>query len=78
MESLMNTASKPAIQDSSSLGVVLIGGGTDVDDAFRWMIERSSGAPVVTVLRAAGSDAYNSYIYGLGNCTAVCVNYVVV
>ncbi|WP_293313170.1 cyanophycinase [Pedobacter sp. UBA5917] len=51
-------------------GMVLMGGGTDVDAAFKWMIERSGGGDVV-VLRATGTDAYNSYINGLGNVNSV-------
>lgn len=43
-----------------------MGGGTDVDAAFKWMIERSGGGNFV-VIRTAGTDAYNPYIYNLGN-----------
>lgn len=51
-------------------GLVLMGGGTDVDGAFRWLIERSGGGDVV-VLRASGTDAYNPYINSLGNVNSV-------
>lgn len=43
-------------------GLLLAGGNTDVDDAMRWMIERSGGGDFV-VIRAGGSDAYNPYLY---------------
>lgn len=51
-------------------GTVLMGGGTDVDAAIQWMIQRSGGGDFV-VLRATGTDAYNSYIYGLGTVNSV-------
>lgn len=47
--------------------VVIMGGGPDVDSAFRWMIERSGIRPGTggrfVVIRASGTDAYNPYIY---------------
>ena len=45
-------------------GFVLQGGGTDIDDGFRWLIERSGGGDFV-VLRSSGTNAYNSYIYDM-------------
>ncbi len=43
-------------------GLVLAGGQSDNNDAMRWMLERADGGDVV-VLRASGSDGYNSYFY---------------
>lgn len=51
-------------------GMVLMGGGTDVDAAFKWMIDRSGGGDVV-ILRASGTDAYNPYVNGLGSVNSV-------
>lgn len=51
-------------------GLVLMGGGTDVDAAYRWMIARSGGGDVV-VIRASGTDAYNPYINKLGKVNSV-------
>src|ERR1700722_17875266 len=51
-------------------GLVLMGGGADVDDAFRWMIQKSGGGDFL-VLRASGTDAYNPYIYGMGGVNSV-------
>ncbi len=45
-------------------GLVLEGGGTDVDQAFAWMIDRSGGGDFV-VIRVAGTDAYNADIFNL-------------
>ncbi len=55
---------------STTSGTVLMGGGTDVDAAFRWMIGKSGGGDFV-VIRTTGTDAYNSYIYGLGTVDSV-------
>jgi len=51
-------------------GTAMIGGGKDVDNAFKWLIDRSGGGDVV-VIRASGTDAYNPYIFALGNVNSV-------
>jgi cyanophycinase len=51
-------------------GTVLMGGGTDVDAAIKWMTARSGGGDFV-VLRSTGTDAYNEYIYELGGVNSV-------
>ena len=51
-------------------GTVLMGGGTDVDEAIKWMIAKSGGGDFV-VLRSTGTNAYNDYIYGLGGLNSV-------
>jgi cyanophycinase len=55
---------------STTAGTVLMGGGTDVDAAFQWMISKSGGGDFV-VIRASGTDAYNPYIYSLGTVDSV-------
>ena len=45
-------------------GLVLMGGGLDVDEAFAWMCQRAGGGDFV-VIRTTGTDAYNPYIQGL-------------
>jgi cyanophycinase len=55
---------------STTAGQLLMGGGTDVDAAFVWMINKSGGGDFV-VIRAAGTDAYNPYIYELGAVDSV-------
>lgn len=42
-------------------GYALMGGGTDLDEAFRWLCERGAGGDFL-VLRAAGTDAYNPWL----------------
>ena len=51
-------------------GYALMGGGTDLDDAFRWLCDRADGGDLL-VLRATGDDAYNSYIKGLCKLNSV-------
>jgi cyanophycinase len=58
------------VAKSTVPGLMLMGGGTDVDSAFQWMINKSGGGDFV-VIRASGTDAYNPYIYGLGALDSV-------
>jgi cyanophycinase len=46
----------------TSGGLLLMGGSTDVDAGFKWMIEKSGGGDFV-VIRATGTDAYNPWIF---------------
>jgi cyanophycinase len=50
-------------------GIALIGGGVDLDPAFRWIIDRSDGGDVV-VIRSAGDDGYNPYLFTLDGVAA--------
>jgi cyanophycinase len=58
------------VTTTTTAGTVLMGGGTDVDAAFQWMIGKSGGGDFV-VIRTTGTDAYNPYIYGLGTVNSV-------
>ena len=51
-------------------GVALIGGGGNVDGAFKWMIDRSGGGDVV-VIRASGDYLYNDDITKLGKVNSI-------
>ena len=51
-------------------GLVLAGGGKDVDAAMSWMLERSGGGDIV-VLRASGGGGYNQYLFGLAPVDSV-------
>jgi len=52
-------------------GLILMGGGTDVDAAFQWWKPLLSGGDVV-VLRTSGADGYNDYLYTtIGGCDSV-------
>lgn len=47
-----------------------MGGGKDLDDAFRWLCAKANGGDFL-VLRAADDDAYNSYVNGLCKLNSV-------
>ena len=45
-------------------GLVLMGGGNDIDAGFHWMIDRSGGGDFL-ILRTSGTDAYNPWIHAM-------------
>lgn len=47
-----------------------MGGGEDLDEAFRWLCERAGGGDLL-VLRATGTDDYNEYIKDLCKVNSV-------
>lgn len=51
-------------------GFVLMGGGTDVDEAFQWMDERSGHGDFL-ILRGSGGDGYQEYIDGVTEANSV-------
>jgi cyanophycinase-like exopeptidase len=57
-----------------SAGLLLAGGSTDVEAAMKWMIGKSGGGDFV-VIRCAGTDAYNPWIYkqlgGVDSCETI-------
>ncbi|WP_395009575.1 cyanophycinase [Undibacterium sp.] len=54
----------------TSGGTVLMGGNKDVDEAIKWMINKSGGGDFV-VIRATGGNGYNSYINSFGGVNSV-------
>ncbi|MFP5227613.1 MAG: cyanophycinase [Acidobacteriota bacterium] len=51
-------------------GYALMGGGTDLDEAFRWLCDRADGGDFL-ILRAAGTDDYNPYLQHLCHLNSV-------
>ena len=51
-------------------GVILMGGGPEVDEAYQWWGDYIAGGDVV-VIRTSGSDGYNQYLYDFGNADSV-------
>jgi hypothetical protein len=41
-------------------GIAMMGGGSDLDAAFRWLCNKGDGGDFL-ILRARGDDDYNSY-----------------
>lgn len=58
------------VATATTAGLLLMGGGPDVDEAFQWMSKKSGGGDFV-VIRASGTDAYNPYIYAMGQVDSV-------
>lgn len=59
--------SQPTAQPTTIKPLVLMGGGPDVDEAYRWMINRAGIKPGTggrfVVIRTTGTDAYDPYFY---------------
>lgn len=53
------------VETPTRSGTVLIGGGGNVNPAFKWMIDRSGGGDVV-VITASGNSGYTKDIFSLG------------
>jgi cyanophycinase len=51
-------------------GLALMGGGSDLDEAFRWLCNKANGGDFL-VLRAVGDDGYNSYLSNLCKLNSV-------
>ncbi len=55
---------KNDVQTRTSAGVAMMGGGDDLDEAFRWLCHKANGGDFL-ILRSHGDDEYNSYVNGL-------------
>jgi cyanophycinase len=58
------------IQTKPQAGIAMMGGGSDLDEAFRWLCNKGDGGDFL-VLRATGDDDYNPYINGLCKTNSV-------
>jgi cyanophycinase len=58
------------VQTNVIAGTAMMGGGSDLDEAFRWLCNKGRGGDFL-VLRAAGGDDYNPYINGLCKTNSV-------
>jgi cyanophycinase len=64
------TGDSADVATTTSPGLLLAGGSTDVDSAVKWFLQRSGGGDVV-VIRASGADGYNKYMFGLFTVNSV-------
>ena len=55
------TGKQQDVTVKTEFGVALMGGGTDIDEAFQWMCTKSGGGDFL-VVRATGDDDYDPYI----------------
>ncbi|HKS74262.1 MAG TPA: cyanophycinase, partial [Terriglobales bacterium] len=58
------------VAPKAAFGVALMGGGSDQDEAFRWLCGKGSGGDFL-ILRARGDDSYNPYIKELCHVNSV-------
>ncbi len=55
------TGKQEDVSVKTQFGVALMGGGTDIDEAFQWMCGKSGGGDFL-VVRATGDEDYDPYI----------------
>jgi cyanophycinase len=58
------------IQTRTDAGVAMMGGGSDLDEAFRWLCAKGNGGDFL-ILRAHGGSDYNPYVAGLCKTNSV-------
>ncbi len=61
---------KDDVRTKPAAGIAMMGGGDDLDDAFRWLCQKANGGDFL-ILRATGDDDYNSYVNGLCKLNSV-------
>lgn len=61
---------KSDIQTQAAAGTAMMGGGSDLDEAFRWLCQKGNGGDFL-ILRASGDDDYNSYVNRLCKLNSV-------
>lgn len=57
-------------QAATVAGTAMLGGGEDLDEAFRWLCGKAGGGDFL-IVRARGSDAYNPYVNQLCQVNSV-------
>lgn len=58
------------VQTRADFGVAMMGGGSDLDEAFRWLCGKANGGDFL-ILRAHGDADYNPYVAGLCKTNSV-------
>lgn len=61
---------KEDVRTTPVAGIAMMGGGDDLDEAFRWLCNKGDGGDFL-ILRARGDDDYNSYVNGLCKANSV-------
>jgi cyanophycinase len=61
---------KNDLRTKPSAGIAMMGGGKDLDEAFRWLCQKGNGGDFL-ILRASGDDDYNSYVNGMCKLNSV-------
>ncbi len=60
------TGSTANVSPTTQPALLLVGGGTDRDDAMQWFVDRSGRGDMV-ILRASGADGYNTWLVEKGS-----------
>src|ERR1700722_9950983 len=58
------------VQTRAAAGIAMMGGGSDLDEAFRWLCAKGNGGDFL-ILRAHGGADYNRYVNGLCKTNSV-------
>src|SRR5580698_6123468 len=58
------------VQTRADAGVAMMGGGADLDQAFRWLCGKANGGDFL-IVRAHGGADYNPYVAGLCKVNSV-------
>ena len=66
----MRIGSQTDVTTKTSFGIAMMGGGSDLDEAFGWLCNKGGGGDFL-ILRARGDDDYNSYVSGLCKANSV-------
>lgn len=66
----MRLGNQDDAQAKPSAGIAMMGGGSDLDEAFRWLCEKANGGDFL-ILRARGDDDYNPYVNRLCKLNSV-------
>lgn len=66
----IRTGSDRDVTTKAVPGYALMGGGSDLDEAFRFLCSKGAGGDFL-ILRAAGDDDYDSYVNGLCKTNSV-------
>jgi cyanophycinase len=61
---------KDDAQTKPVAGIAMMGGGSDLDEAFAWLCNKGNGGDFL-ILRATGDDDYNSYVNKLCKANSV-------
>jgi cyanophycinase len=61
---------KEDARTTPAAGIAMLGGSSDIDDAFRWLCKKANGGDFL-ILRARGDDDYNPYVNRLCQLNSV-------
>ncbi len=56
------TGNSTNVNPTPSMGICLMGGATENNNAMKWMLQKANGGDVL-VLRTTGTNGYNNYLY---------------